>query len=665
MAESKTQDPAEVRAQDFFEDTVEALKAAHVEGWDAARTNAELTGVQRAHGYWSDTPVLGGSLGVDVGVASAGVTVDANKSVGVEGSISLPATRDLGRDQDIAGADGTAKSPVSVEVGRELFGQAAINTDNNLRGGVQFTFSAEIDTTSRSGRTVRGGVEGFVNQSMDGSVQMGVSGSAVPGLLKGRYPIEVGMSMTSDMIDTDMLIRDRLRLYDDAISEANKDGFDGQSWARESMHGVLDASGGGGTVPESRLTFAAGVAEFEAKQNSIDETERLQITVENADAERIGVKRFNYEISQAGDNEGFYRVQGKALLPNHDPVYGSQTEKFDAIIDRTGAVIDGYELERRSGEIIHPEGFGTEQPWNGQLGDRMNPKGFGPSGTDERKQLARMKYDQEAGDKLDELEMTDLASAHPDSAALHASAPWTQDRAERMIENAQDAARLNDYLSKISDRQVDDLRHTPLPDTKGQQTPLSDLEGERNFTPLSSTPPIEADPTSYASPPARELLSGPDYHWVKPDSLSELANETEGVPGVHWPSTGADVDTSIMSKISGGVRGMFAPDRPGLSLQELSKELHDAGRAVNTLDTQQNGSSFSSPEGWRLAHPETHARWESLADGVRDGSLKGMRVQVSLTNAAQRETQLKEMLQRPTSETDRSLEEDVDYGIMH
>ena len=229
MAEGKTQDPAEVRAQDFFEDTVGALKAAHVEGWDAARTNAELTGVQRAHGYWSDTPVLGGSLGVDVGVASAGVTVDANKSVGVEGVVSLPVTRDLGRDQDTAGVDETAKSPVSVEVGRELFGQAAINTDNNLRGGVQFTFSAEIDTTSRSGRTVRGGVEGFVNQSMDGSVQMGVSGSAVPGLLKGRVPVKVGIGITSDMIDTDMLIRDRLQLYVDAISEANKDGFEGQS----------------------------------------------------------------------------------------------------------------------------------------------------------------------------------------------------------------------------------------------------------------------------------------------------------------------------------------------------------------------------------------------------------------------------------------------------
>lgn len=635
MAEGKTQDPAEVRAQDFFEDTVGALKAAHVEGWDAARTNAELTGVQRAHGYWSDTPVLGGSLGVDVGVASAGVTVDANKSVGVEGVVSLPVTRDLGRDQDTAGVDETAKSPVSVEVGRELFGQAAINTDNNLRGGVQFTFSAEIDTTSRSGRTVRGGVEGFVNQSMDGSVQMGVSGSAVPGLLKGRVPVKVGIGITSDMIDTDMLIRDRLQLYVDAISEANKDGFEGQSWARESMHGVLDAVGGGGTVPESRLTFAAGVAEFEAKRNSIDETERLQITVKEADAERIGGEGLYYKISQAGDNEGFYRVQGKAFLPNHDRVYGSQTEKFDAIIDRTGAVIDGYELEHRSGEIVHDEAYGTEEPWNGRLGDRMNPEGFGPSGlNDEDQQRARLEYERSKSAELDALENTDLVTAYPESAALHANAPWTQDRAERALENAQDAARFKDFLSKISAGQGDDLPHTPLPDTKGQQTPLPELESERDFTPLPSTPPIGADPTSHASPPARELLSGQDYHWVKPDSLLELANETGGVPGVHWPSAGADVDAGILSKISGGVRGMFASDPPGLSLQELSQELHDAGRAINTLDTQQNGSSFSSPEGWRLAHPETHARWDALAHGVRAGSLEDMRVEVSLTNEA-------------------------------
>jgi len=193
------------RAKAFFEDTVEVLEQAHNEGWDTARTDSELTDVQRSHGYWSDTPVLGGSLGVDVMVASASVTADEKGAVGLEATIGLPMTRDPGRDLEIEQKNGAGKSPVKVEVGRELFGQAGINTDNNLRGGMQLNFSVEVDTTSRNGRNIRGSVEGFVNKSLDGSVQMGVSGSIIPGLLRGRIPVEVGAGITSDMIDTDML----------------------------------------------------------------------------------------------------------------------------------------------------------------------------------------------------------------------------------------------------------------------------------------------------------------------------------------------------------------------------------------------------------------------------------------------------------------------------
>ena len=55
-------DAATQRNTAFFSDTVDTLKAAHREGWDAERTNSALTGVQRQHGYWSDTPVLGSAL---------------------------------------------------------------------------------------------------------------------------------------------------------------------------------------------------------------------------------------------------------------------------------------------------------------------------------------------------------------------------------------------------------------------------------------------------------------------------------------------------------------------------------------------------------------------------------------------------------------------------
>ena len=55
-------DTDEARAKAFFGDTVDTLQAASAEGWDAERTGEALTDVQRSHGYWSDTPVLGGAL---------------------------------------------------------------------------------------------------------------------------------------------------------------------------------------------------------------------------------------------------------------------------------------------------------------------------------------------------------------------------------------------------------------------------------------------------------------------------------------------------------------------------------------------------------------------------------------------------------------------------
>ena len=65
------------RTKAFFTDTVDALATAHDESWDAARTDAELTRVQRAHGYWTDTPVLGGRVRRGVAGIVAALTLAA------------------------------------------------------------------------------------------------------------------------------------------------------------------------------------------------------------------------------------------------------------------------------------------------------------------------------------------------------------------------------------------------------------------------------------------------------------------------------------------------------------------------------------------------------------------------------------------------------------
>lgn len=473
-----------LRAQSFFDDTVDTLVAAHNQGWDMDRTNAELANVQRAHGYWSDTPVLGGSLGLDMELASAAVTVDANKAVGVEGSISLPPTRDMGRDMEKAKVNG--KPPYKTEVRRELFGQAAVNTENNLRGGVQFTFSSEVDRTTKKGKKIQGGVQGFVNKSADGSVQMGVSGSVIPMLLRNRFPVEVGAGLTSDMIDTDMLIADRMQLYGNTVKEASEQNFDGQGWARDSIYRVLDAAGGGGSVPESRLIFAAGVAEFEATHGSRDRNAQLSVGVKKSDASRLGLDGFRYEITQAGENEGFYRVKGGSYFTSPYRDRGVQQQKFDAIIDNSGHVINGYEIEYREGgrQSIFDERYGTTNPWNGELGLRM--KNFDSSDqTNVDRQVRRNAYQTKNSNSLDALENTDLAAEHSASASMHQRAAWTRDRAKRVHDNARDAAQLDAYLSELSSNGVDTDQYTPVPVLGQEKTPLPATN--HNLTPLPET----------------------------------------------------------------------------------------------------------------------------------------------------------------------------------
>ena len=113
------------RNRAFFTDTVDTLKAAHREGWQPDRLNGELTEVQRAHGYGSDTPVLGGNLGADLGLADASVGAGSDGALGVRASLALPATRDVGRDLDAAAG---TYDPASGELTRKVFVEAAVNT---------------------------------------------------------------------------------------------------------------------------------------------------------------------------------------------------------------------------------------------------------------------------------------------------------------------------------------------------------------------------------------------------------------------------------------------------------------------------------------------------------------------------------------------------------
>ena len=141
--------------------------------------------------------------------------------------------------------------------------------------------------------------------------------------------------------------------------------------------------------------------------------------------------------------------------------------------------------------------------------------------------------------------------------------------------------------------------------------------------------PIPSSPApSSPAPFAHDVLQGADYAWAKPGHLPSLVGRggaVEGaVEGVHMPAPARGGIGGMLDR----ARGALAPEAPGLDIPELSRKLAEASAEVRALDHAANGATRTSPEGWRLGHPETQARWESLQRGYSNGALRDMRIEV-------------------------------------
>ena len=132
---------------------------------------------------------------------------------------------------------------------------------------------------------------------------------------------------------------------------------------------------------------------------------------------------------------------------------------------------------------------------------------------------------------------------------------------------------------------------------------------------------------SFPAPPSHEVLSTPAFDWATPDHLGGLTGPDGSVPGVHMPGPARDGLGGVLDR----ARAAFAPDPPGMDIRELSAALSEASAEVRALDRAEHGDVRTSPEGWRMGHPETQARVEELQRGWADGSLRDMRIEVDTT----------------------------------
>ena len=131
-----------------------------------------------------------------------------------------------------------------------------------------------------------------------------------------------------------------------------------------------------------------------------------------------------------------------------------------------------------------------------------------------------------------------------------------------------------------------------------------------------------------AAPDTREILQGDAYGWARIDHSASLVGEGGAVAGVHLPDR-LEARAGL-GGVMDRVAGVFRADPPGLSLPELFERASEVGREVAARDTAELGGTYRSPEGWRLAHPETHARADAVRDAYANGLLRGTRVEVEL-----------------------------------
>ena len=254
-------DSPEDRADALMDGYVETFESAAREGWDGERLQQGLVDVERANGFWRESPTVDATLGVDLGVASAGVSLNDRGEVGAGARLGIPASRDgaekvLDRmgDPDVPMAGGTGAG-----VDRHVFIDFS-SGENGIRAGMGFSVEADIDTRTPGGRPIRGGMEIFVNGAGDGTVVIGASGEAVPALLRGRIPVGVGGTYSAELIDADTVVERYGKMFE-GMTESGVPG--GEAYAREVMYNVLDAHGAGGGVPVEKLMFAAAIGEHE------------------------------------------------------------------------------------------------------------------------------------------------------------------------------------------------------------------------------------------------------------------------------------------------------------------------------------------------------------------------------------------------------------------
>jgi len=340
-----TQASAEALAQ--------VLVQAEQNGWDAQRTRTEVENTARQYNYYwqgADTSIAitDGVAFLNAGIYADPVNLDASVRLGVSGGI--PLTRDGIR---AAGDPNQQAGGVSRElyVGVNLVGGALL--DLRLRH--------ELELGAGSGNIkIRSDVDLF-----DGTVMFNITGTGRLPFLLRRIPLNGVASVTTSFIDIGTIVSNYSSLFPASYSNTR---------IRNEVISVLDNNVGRIGVPGENILFAAAVAQLRDTGNNI-----VSFTAENGDIGAalgfLPVDNHTYTVQVINEENGYYlvtgRVEGRFAI-----IDGSSIQRYEAVIDRNGNIIEGFAVQTDSLGILSPQerGFYYTDNWTGGLGSHLDAR---------------------------------------------------------------------------------------------------------------------------------------------------------------------------------------------------------------------------------------------------------------------------------------------------
>lgn len=294
--------------EDFVGRLVELLEEAGRSGWSASLVERSISQLARDYGlFWG-----GSDLTFGVGIRSR------NPLTGIEANASAYRTAQE--------ADFYASAGISFNNGAGGF--IEINIDQlQLATGVQYTIDA-------------GGSSFIIGASSSGAITVTVQGN-LSQMLGRRGPAGLELGVTTVFLDTSAVLNRYSDLFREGI-DARGGGESGEEWARNIIYGILESNQTSFSIPEEQILFASRIQEYER-------TGRRSRSYTSGEAGSFGFPLNSVTVVPLEGASGYYTVRG-IVTRSQNGVGGASIQEYEAIIDSSGRVIDGWSTIRVTGQ---------------------------------------------------------------------------------------------------------------------------------------------------------------------------------------------------------------------------------------------------------------------------------------------------------------------------